>query len=400
MNHIASLGTYLPPWGTDASRVVGRDEDVVTLAVAAGLGALAGIDLAEVRKVVLVSRDLPLLEGGNSAAVLGGLGLPINLLVREAVGGAPATLSELGDAGPGTLVIGADIAPAGAAAAYVGAAGAGVRVADRITRSMPVATRDGQGNSTDYGDPRLLRVRGINASLDRLDLSQPIIAAAGLSAKDAASFCEGTPPALPTTGASAPLFALAALLEAGRSGRVLAVEQGAAVLTELMSGAATVARDQRPATPLPKGTPAPGAGISIALPSYDRNFDAKVRLEASKCRDCGVLIYPHRFRCPQCGNEGPTDLVALPREAQIYSMSTIRVPVPGLVSPYSLVLAELGDSGVRLLVGTTGALAGSMKIGDTGCLVFRLVATRSGVPDYGYGFLPSLTTALDTEVSA
>lgn len=400
IQHIASIGTYLPPWGTDASRVVGRDEDVVTLAVAAGLGALTGVNLADVSKVVLVSRDLPLLEGGNSAPLLAGLGLAHNVLVRETIGGAPATLSELGDAGPGTLVIGADIAAAGAAAAYVGATGASVRTVDRVTRSMPTTTRTGDGTVTDYADPRLLRVRGINASLDRLDLSQPIIAAAGVSAKEAASFCQGKPPALPTTGASAPLFALAALVDANQHGRLLAVEQGAAVLSEFSAGTAAVVREQRPATPLPKGTPAPGAGISIALPSYDRNFDAKTRLEASKCRECGVLIYPHRFRCPQCGHEGPTDLVALPRDAQIYSMSTIRGQVPGLVSPYSLVIAELGDSGVRLLVGTTGALAGSMKIGDTGRLVFRLVATRSGVPDYGYGFLPSPNSALTTEVSA
>ena len=396
IQHIASIGTYLPPWGSATARAVGRDEDVVTLAVAAGLGALQGVDPADVRKVVLVSRDLPLLEGGNSAPLLAGLGLAPNLLVREAIGGGPATLSELGDADAGTLVIGADLAPAGAAAAYVGATGASVRTVDRVNRSMPITTRTSDGAVNEYADPRLLRVRGINASLDRLDLSQPIVAAAGVSAKDAASFCEGTPPALPTTGASAPLFGLAALIDLNRHGRMLAVEQGAAVLSEFSVGTAVVVSDERAAAPPPKGTPAPGAGINIALPSYDRNYDAKTRLEAAKCRTCGVLIYPHRFRCPQCGSEGPCDTVALPREAVIYSMSTIRGQVPGLVSPYSLVIAELGDSGVRLLVGTTGVAAGSMKIGDTGRLVFRLVATRSGVPDYGYGFLP----ALNTEVSA
>lgn len=396
IQHIAAIGTYLPPWGTEAARVVGRDEDVVTLAVAAGLGALAGVDPSDVHKVVLVSRDLPLLEGGNSAPLLAGLGLPIDLFVRETIGGGPATLAELGDAGPGTLVIGADIAPAGAAAAYVGTAGASVRAVDRVTRSMPITVRDGHGNTTEYADPRLLRVRGINASIDRLDLSQPINAVAGLSAKEAASICEGKPPVLPTTGASSPLFALAALLDANKHGRVVAVEQGAAVLTELTSGTAAVVRDERPAAPLPKGSPAPGAGISIALPSYDRAFDAKTRLQAAKCRDCSGLNYPPRFRCMHCGSEGPTDTELLPRDAQIYSMSTIRGQVPGLVSPYSLLVAELGDSGVRLLVGLTGAPAGSVKIGDRGRLVFRLVATRSGVPDYGYGFLP----ALDTEVSA
>jgi hypothetical protein len=53
-----------------------------------------------------------------------------------------------------------------------------------------------------------------------------------------------------------------------------------------------------------------------------------------------------------------------------------------------LVLVELGDSGVRLLVRLTGVPAGAVGIGERGRLVFRRVAQRSGVPDYGYGFLP------------
>lgn len=64
------------------------------------------------------------------------------------------------------------------------------------------------------------------------------------------------------------------------------------------------------------------------------------------------------------------------------------MPVPGLISPYTVVIVELGDSGVRTLVRLTGATPGSVDIGDTGSLVFRLVAVRQGVPDYGYGFLP------------
>jgi len=48
---------------------------------------------------------------------------------------------------------------------------------------------------------------------------------------------------------------------------------------------------------------------------------------------------------------------------------------------------------VRVLVQLTGAPAGSVAIGDRGRLVFRLVAMRSGVPDYGYGFLPDVIAA-------
>ena len=73
---------------------------------------------------------------------------------------------------------------------------------------------------------------------------------------------------------------------------------------------------------------------------------------------------------------------------EVYSLATVHVPVPGLATPYTVVLAELGDTGVRTLVRLTGAPPGSVAIGDRGRMVFRRVAVRMGVPDYGYAFLP------------
>ncbi len=90
--------------------------------------------------------------------------------------------------------------------------------------------------------------------------------------------------------------------------------------------------------------------------------------------------------------EGSPELVALPREATVYSAVTINVPVPGLATPYSLALVELGDSGVRLLTHVTDAEPGAVAIGDRGRVLLRRVAIRSGVPDYGYAFAPSKPT--------
>lgn len=390
MAHITSIGTYLPCWGSPRARVAGGDEDAVTLAVAAGLAALEGIDTAAVVRVVLVSRDLPLLEGGNSAPLLAGLGLSDHTAVSEVVGGAATALDALATAVAGTLVIGSEVTPsAGAAAAFCGTAGAELAPVDRIARSMPVATRDTQGRITDYADPRLLRVSGVGESLARLDRSQPLVAAPGLPAREAASLCDDAPPDIPTTGASAALFALATLAQARRTGRVGGFEQATVSLATLSAGDVEVVRDERDPLPLPKGTFTPGNDLPISLSAYDRAFDAKLRLQAARCTTCGTLSYPHRFRCLGCGSEQPTETVPLPRDAEIYTLATVRVPVPGLVSPYTVTLVELGDSGVRLLVRLTGAEPGSVRIGDRGRLVFRLVAVRSGVPDYGYGFLPA-----------
>lgn len=392
MSTIAAIGTSLPVWGTERSRVVGPDEDAVTLAVAAGRAARRTRPDVDVVAVVLVSRDLPLVEGGNSAPVLAGLGLDEQTRIREVIGGAAAALDEIAVGGPGTLVIGTDASgAAGSSAVLCAGDGDGAALLDpmRITRSLPVRTRDQHGRVVDYGDPRLLRERGVGESLTRLGIGTAD-AVAGLAGKEATSIARGAP-MLPTVGASATGFALAAI--AGAGGGLVAVDQATVVRAELVASDIAVVRDEPTPRALPQGTYTEGASISIALPAHERAFDAKVRLEAARCSSCGELSLPPRLRCLACGSEEPTELVALPRDAEIYSLATVRVPVPGLVTPYTLVLAELGDTGVRTIVKLTGAPPGSVAIGDRGTLVFRLVAMRQGVPDYGYAFLPASPAA-------
>src|SRR5580698_2377203 len=121
MTHVSAIATYLPCWGSAGGRVAGGDEDAVTLAVEAGRAAIDaafGGDSADggggaggggagggVQRVVLVSRELPLLEGGNAAVLLAGLGLDPEVEVSERLGGAPAALDALTSARPQTLVI-------------------------------------------------------------------------------------------------------------------------------------------------------------------------------------------------------------------------------------------------------------------------------------------------------
>lgn len=389
---ITSIGTYLPSWGSGTARVPGLDEDVVTMAVAAGRAALGATPPRAVYAVVLVTRDFPLLAGGNGPALLAGLGLPLECEVREQLGGAPSALEAVAEASTGTLVIGADLAPAGAAAAFCGGTGVALALDGRVNRSLPVSTRDDHGRTTDYADPRLLRERGLGVSLERAGVAK-VAVVAGLKAKDAASLVEGAPVGLPTTGASSALFALAAA--AGRGGRVLAAEQAAVVAADLASGPVAVTRDELAPLPAPRGEPTPGAEIGISLAAYERAFELKLRLEAARCRTCGTLAVPARLRCLGCGSEEPTDAIPLPRTGVVYTTSTIHVPVPGLVTPYTLVLVELGDTGVRLLVRLTDAEPGSVAIGDEGTMESRLVAVRSGVPDYGYGFRPASRTSAE-----
>jgi uncharacterized OB-fold protein len=405
MTHISTIGTYLPPWGTALRRITMPDEDAVTLTVAAGRKALAE---ATAERVVLVTTELPLLEGGNGAAVLAGLGLPGGTEVIERNGGAAAALDAVSGASPGTLVIGVDVEPAGAAAALITDDDDGLHVwsSVRIVRSLPVRARGGDGVVHNYDDPPLLRERGLRENLGRLGDLSTVVAVAGLSPAETKAVGVQGHPELPTLGASSALFALAAVAEkpaagtphVGRSGHsagmVLAADQ-ASLSSATVTGTAQVHRLEPPAEPLPRTKTTPGPAIPISLAAYDRAFIPKLTLSASRGPN-GTLVFPPR-RDPRSRVE--PDLVALPRHGCVYTTTMINVPVPGKATPYSLVIVELDTVGVRMLCQVTGHPAGEVGIGHRGELVFRLVETRSGVPDYGYAFLPHTPASPDTSAA-
>lgn len=391
MPFIASIGTYLPCWGTQFHRLPGDDEDAITLAVEAGRAALSVGGAVE--RVVLVSRDLPSLESSSAAVLLAGLGLDPELEVDERLGGAPATMDAVSSARPRSLIIGVDLDPAGAGAILTSDRGKQVRTAARVARSLPVRTRNAVGVVHDYGDPRLLHERGLLASLSAAWLDTPVVVA-GVDHDKAAALCLTAPPRLPTFGASSGLFALASLTESHTMGPLVAVEQASLSGITVTSGEAQVIRREPAARPLPEGTVTPGADLPISLAAYERAFESKVRWEAGRYAGTDDLDFPPRYRVgPDCSLNTDYELVPLPRTGTVYTEATVQIPVPGLRSPYSLVIVELDGVAVRALVKVTGAEAGSVDIGDRGRLALRRIAVRSGVPDYGYAFEPDRAAA-------
>jgi uncharacterized OB-fold protein len=386
---LTALATHLPLWGGKRGRVAGPDEDALTLAIAAGRAAMGAAPGTTVHSVVLVTRDVPVLQGGIEAVLLAGLGLPDSALCSIVLGGAPAALDAVAAADDGVLVLAADVEPSAAsAAALLGPEGSEVTALRRAERSLPVRVRDARGGVAEYDDPRLQRVRGTAASLARLELQDKPVAVAGVAAKEAAGLAQGSAAPLPTEGAAAALFALADVLQRRADGTVVAVEQATASAVVLHPGSTAVVVHAPPPRALPTTRAAPGGDIKISLPAYDRAFDSKVGLQAGRCASCGTLALPPRLRCLQCGSEQPHELVPLPREATVYTAVTVHVPVPGLISPYQLAVVELGDTDVRLLSPVTDAPDGEVAIGGAGTMVLRRQAVRAGVPDYGYSFQP------------
>ena len=367
--------------------MAGDDEDAITLAVEAGRAAL--IASGAVERVVLVSRDLPLLESSNAAVLLAGLGLDPELEVDERLGGAPATLDAVSSARPRTLIIGTDLNPAGAAAILTAERGLQVRTAARVARSLPVRTRNATGDVHDYGDPRLLHERGLVASLAAAWLDTPA-AVAGVDHDRAVELCVGDPPPLPTTGASAePVRAR----RHGRRGQDRAAGRGRTGQPVRHDGEQ---RRGRASSPRTARTAHAGGDLCrrrghtrsrwppTSGPSRPRPVGRQGRFADSEDLD-----FPPRYRLADDGALATDyELIPLPRTGTVYTETTVHMPVPGLRTPYSLVIVELDGVGVRALVKVTGAEPGTVDIGDRGRLALRRVALRSGVPDYGYMFEP------------
>ncbi len=400
MATIASIGTYLPPWQQGTRRIKGPDEDTLTMAVAAGRAA---DPVATARRVVFVSRSFPLLEGGNGAVLLAGLSLPADTPLTEVLGAAPAVLDQIATAPPGTLVVGADDVDSamGGGAVLIGNGddGATLRPVTRRTGSLPMLARTDDGSRHEYVDPRLQREVGIVKTAEALSLPEPIevVGVAGTSASVLARrFDTSAAIAQSSSSAAAVIRLIADVLAGEKSGWIVAVEQSTVVIADLAQTdtASTIGRDEQPARELPATAVAAGTGIPISLPAYARAFEPKLRWQAAVFDERPGIdatpVFPPRMRVDRAGAlVSDYRYEPLPRTGTVYTQTTVRIPVPDLPSPYSLAVVQLDGSPVRVLLKVTGVPAGEATIGQTGSIVLRKIATRAGIPDYGYAFWPN-----------
>jgi uncharacterized OB-fold protein len=400
MADVVAIGTYLPPWVKRDVRVKGPDEDALTMAVAAGRAADPTVSA---RRVVMVSRDFPLLEGGNGAVLLASLSLPADAPIVEVLGSAPAVLDQITAAAADTLIIAADDSDmvAGAAAVLTGNCGATIAPVARQTRSLPIQARTTDGVTHSYADPRLQREIGLKSTLSRLDLggSPAVAVVAGVQATQlGADFDVSATVDDPAASAAAVIRLIADAVEKGRHGLVVAIEQSTVTAAALTLGATLprIVRDEFRPRELPDTRITEGTGIPISLAAYVRAFEPKLHWEGAVFDEHPGIDaapqFPPRTRVDNAGGLA-TDyrLEQLPRSGTVYTHTTIRIHVPDLPAPYSLAVVQLDHSPVRVLMKVTGAPAGEVSIGQPGTVVLRKIADRSGIPDYGYAFWPGRT---------
>ncbi|KPJ49922.1 transcriptional regulator [candidate division TA06 bacterium DG_26] len=121
-------------------------------------------------------------------------------------------------------------------------------------------------------------------------------------------------------------------------------------------------------------------------PRYWREIPQRYRLEASKCKQCGVISFPPRAVCPECKSRD-FDLHKLSETGKIVTYSVIHVPPREFSghTPYTVAIIELAD-GVRLTAQVADASPDEVAIGKPVRLVFRRLFDegKSGIRCYGY----------------
>ena len=300
MPYVASIGTYLPCWGTPARRVAGDDEDAITMAVEAGRAALQSGGARRTDRSGQPELAAPGEQQRGGAACRAWGWIPSS---RSTSGSAarPRRSTRVSSARPRTLVIGVDLEPAGAAALLTAEDGLRVRTAARVARSLPVRTRNATGDGARLRRPAAAaRTRPRRITRGRL---------AGHPRRGCR--CRPRPrrrpvPRQPAAAADdrSQLQPLRACRDGrGRNHRTARRGRAGQLVGDHRQRRASppsTGASRRPAT-CPRAQSADGAQMPISLAAYERAFEAKTRWEAGKFAGSDELDFPPRYRVADDG---------------------------------------------------------------------------------------------------
>ncbi len=123
---------------------------------------------------------------------------------------------------------------------------------------------------------------------------------------------------------------------------------------------------------------------------YWREIPQRYRLEANKCKKCGLVFFPPRLICSQCQNR-EFEETKLAEKGKVLTFTIIRVPPQQFVdqAPYAVGIVEL-DDGVKLTGQIVDCDFEDLNIGKRVKIEFRKIFSEgeAGILCYGYKFVP------------
>ena len=125
-------------------------------------------------------------------------------------------------------------------------------------------------------------------------------------------------------------------------------------------------------------------------PRYWREVPSRLRLEGSKCSECGRVSYPARRRCAAC-RSAAMEPVTLSRTGRVVTSTVIHVPPADFLmqAPYAMAIVETPEK-ARLMVQVVDCDPAAVLPGTAVALEFRRIRKegRSGILCYGYKGVP------------
>lgn len=129
----------------------------------------------------------------------------------------------------------------------------------------------------------------------------------------------------------------------------------------------------------------------MSSPRYWREMPQRYRLEAGKCRSCGMVWYPPRDYCPSCKSRS-WDKTELPRKGKLLALTVIRVPPSQFAdeAPYPLGVVEL-EGGPKVMVQVADANPDELEAGQEVRLELRRIQAegKAGIICYGHKAVPA-----------
>jgi len=456
---IASYGGYIPifrlgrqemsqAWGIPGvpgeRSVANADEDSITMAIAAGLECLAGIDPASVDGVYFASTTPPYTEKQCASVVAGALDLRQDIFTADftdSVRSATVAMRAAYDAiesgsAKRVLVVAADNRPAepetmweqllgdGAAAFLLSEKGpATVRGFQSVTSEVIGPWRRSSDRYVRAFEPKLDTQYGYMASM--LAAAKALTQKEGVGPKDIskAVLSAGDPRAhaalgrqlglempqlqdtgfllLGNTGTPQVLMMLAAALDASKAGDKLLVANygdGAdAFLVEVSDAFPAVPGKRSLQTYLMNKRMLPNYNAYVSFRKlmdrdryvpksspviYWRDSKMELALYGSRCRKCGTVQYPPPRVCVQCGTKDELDEVKLAHKGTVFTF-TLDHLVGGeyLNTPVPRVVADL-EGGGRTFLQMTDCDPKEVSIGMTVELTLRCLHEGAGFHNY------------------